>query len=105
PAALINLVDDERHLEDGDAAKLTQLVVSDNAPLVVHTADQNERIGDNSYLLTNGIDFYVGVPLVGEDGGPIGALALLDYEPRESFTEEDTARLEQEAAELGKTFR
>jgi predicted PurR-regulated permease PerM len=104
PAALINLVDDERHLEDGDAAKLTQLVVGDNAPLIVHSSDQNERIGDNSYLLTNGIDFYAGVPLIGKNGTLIGALALLDYEPHGIFTEDDAARLQQEAAELVKTF-
>lgn len=105
PAALINLIDDDRHLDDGDAAKLTQLVVSDNAPLIVHAATPDERIGDNSYLVTNGIDFYAAVPLTVANGTtPLGALVLLDYEPHEGFTEDDLARLKQEAAKLVENF-
>jgi predicted PurR-regulated permease PerM len=103
PAAVINLIDDDRHLEDFDAVKLTQLTIDSEAPLIVHTNAQDERIGDNSYLLTNGIDFYASVPLVLADGRKIGALALIDYEPH-AFTLEDAERLAGEAAALVERF-
>lgn len=103
PAALINLVDDERHLDDEAAARLTFLVVEGTEPLVVHSAAPHPAIGDNAYLVTNGIDFYAGVPLILADGRRIGALALIDYEPH-AFSAQDLARLQEEASELVRRF-
>src|SRR5690606_30463597 len=103
PAAVINILDDDRHLEDFDAAKLTQLTIDSQTALIVHTNAHDARIGDNSYLLTNGIDFYASVPLVLADGRKIGALALIDYEPH-AFTPEDAERLAGEAAALVERF-
>ncbi|ODT64772.1 MAG: hypothetical protein ABS75_34085 [Pelagibacterium sp. SCN 63-23] len=103
PAAIINLMDDERHREDEDASRLTQLVVESAAPLVIHSATPHPAVGDNAYLLTNGIDFYAGVPLTLPDGSRIGALVLLDYEPHD-FPAEDLERLYEAATELVHRF-
>ncbi|NGP18082.1 hypothetical protein [Devosia aurantiaca] len=103
PAVLINLLDDERHSQDEDALRLTQLVVESNAPLIVHSTESNDKVGENAYMLTNGIDLYAGVPLVLADGTKAGALALLDYDPH-PFTAEDAARLQAEAEALVRRF-
>jgi GAF domain-containing protein len=60
-------------------------------------------VGDNAYLQTNGIDLYAAVPLILNDGSCIGALALLDYEPRE-FGPEDIAQLQAAADDLVQRF-
>src|SRR5690606_10746454 len=103
PVALINLVDDERHQEDEDAAELTQLVVDKGEVVVIHAAQSDDIEGDNAYLVTNGIDFYAAAPLVLADGTVAGVLALQDYDPRE-FSEEDVALLKRKAAELTAQF-
>jgi GAF domain-containing protein len=100
---LINLTDDERHLEDEDAAELTRMVVEKGDVMVVHSATADDIAGDNAYLVTNGIDFYAAAPLVLDNGQIIGVLALQDYEARE-FPEEDIARLKAYAADLVSRF-
>lgn len=103
PVATLHMIDDERHMEDGDAARLTELVVESRAPLVVDSREPHPTIGDNAYLQTNGIDLYAGAPLLAEDGTCIGALVLLDYEAHD-FSDEDVARLEQAADDLVRRF-
>lgn len=103
PAALINLVDDQRHIEDEEAASLTKIVTDQNAPLVVHATQPHPLVGNNAYLQTNGIDFYAGVPLVLSDGSCPGVLALIDYEPR-TFTDKEADELRKAANELVEKF-
>ncbi len=103
PVALINLVDDERHQEDEDAAELTKLVVDKGEVVVIHGAQSEDIEGDNAYLVTNGIDFYAAAPLVLGDGTIAGVLALQDYDPRE-FSEAEVALLREKAAELVARF-
>lgn len=103
PVAAINLLEDERHMEDEEAFRLTSLVAETGQPLVIHSDTPHPLVGENGYLLTNGIDLYAAVPLVLPDGTCIGALALMDYEPR-SFGPEDIARLEASAKELVEQF-
>ncbi|UYO00805.1 MAG: AI-2E family transporter [Devosia sp.] len=103
PAAMINLLDDERHLEDTDSVRLTRLVAERNEPLVVHSNTPDETVGDNDYLVTNGIDFYAGVPIVLPDGNRVGALVLVDYEPHD-FSGEDLARLHSISGDLVERF-
>jgi GAF domain-containing protein len=71
--------------------------------LVIHDAQSDENVGDNAYLVTNGIDFYAGAPLVLPNGSCVGALVLMDYEARE-FSAEDEGRLREAAAELVQRF-
>lgn len=103
PAAIINLVDDQRHLDDEEAASLTMIVTEQNAPLVVHSNQPHPLVGNNAYLQTNGIDFYAGVPLVLSDGSCPGVLALIDYEPH-NFTDRDTEDLRAAGNELVEKF-
>ncbi|RYE86012.1 MAG: GAF domain-containing protein, partial [Hyphomicrobiales bacterium] len=58
---------------------------------------------ENAYLQTNGIDLYAATPLKLADGQCVGALALIDYEPR-TFTDEDVARLQTAADDLVRRF-
>lgn len=103
PVALINLIDDDRHQEDEDAAELTQLAVDKGDVVVIHAAQSDDIEGDNAYLVTNGIDFYAAAPLVLADGSIAGVLALQDYDPHE-FSEDDIVRLKEKAAELVTRF-
>lgn len=103
PAAIINLLDDDRHREDEGSYRLTKMVVEHDEPLIVHSASPHDGARDNTYLVTNGIDFYAGVPLGSPEAGKVGALVLLDYEPHE-FSDEDIERLRNEADELVKRF-
>lgn len=103
PVAAINLLSDERHIEDDGAYQLTSIVAETAAPLIVHSTAPHPLVGENVYLQTNGIDLYAGAPLILPDGQCVGALVLLDYEPRE-FTEADLTRLTTAAADLVKRF-
>lgn len=103
PVATLHLLDDQRHREDSDAVRLTELVEETHAPLLVDSRTPHPKVGENAYLQTNGIDLYVGVPLLTADGTCLGALVLMDYEPRD-FSSEDTTRLQQAASELVSRF-
>lgn len=103
PVAAINLLDDERHIEEEDAYRLTQHVVESGKTLVISSSAPHPDIGENAYLQTNGIDVYAATPLTLPDGRTIGALAVIDYEPR-SYTDEDAAKLEAAAAKLIEQF-
>ncbi|MHA6690052.1 AI-2E family transporter [Devosia sp. A449] len=103
PVAAINLLNDERHIEDDGAYLLTSIVAETAAPLIVHSAAPHPLVGENVYLQTNGIDLYAGAPLILPDGTCVGALVLLDYEPR-AFTEAEIARLAAAAADLVQKF-
>lgn len=103
PVATINLIEDERHMEEEDAFRLTRLVVDTGEPLVIHSETPHPLVGDNAYLQTNGVDLYAGAPLTLADGRCVGALVLLDYEPR-AFSEDDVARLKEAAEDLVRRF-
>lgn len=99
PVAAINLLTDERHLEDAGAYGLTSIVAETRQPLVVLSGTSHPLVGENAYLQTNGIDLYAGAPLILPDGECIGALVLLDHDPR-TFPDEDVARLVAAANDL-----
>nr|WP_295884299.1 AI-2E family transporter [uncultured Devosia sp.] len=103
PVAAINLLSDERHLEDDAAYSLTSIVAETRQPLVVLSDAPHALVGENAYLQTNGIDLYAGVPLILHDGECVGALVLLDHDPR-AFTKEDVARLVAAADDLVRRF-
>lgn len=103
PIATINLLDDERHIADDDAFRLTRHVAETGETLVIHAGTPHPEIGENPYLQTNGIDLYTATPLKLADGRCVGALALIDYEPHE-FTQEDVVRLQAAADDLVRRF-
>lgn len=103
PVAVINLLDDLRHIGEEDAFRLTRHIVDKGETVVIMTGAPHPEIGENAYLQTNGIDLYAATPLRLADGRIVGALALIDYEPRE-FTDEDVVRLKAAADDLALRF-
>ncbi|PSQ97600.1 MAG: hypothetical protein BRD55_01655 [Bacteroidetes bacterium SW_9_63_38] len=103
PVAMVNFIDQENQWclsTCGMDLEKTSL----EASFCVHTVDQNEvmvventaadsRFGDNPLVTgTSHIRFYAGAPLVAPNGHSLGALCLLDDEPR-SFSAADRAML------------
>ena len=67
-------------------------------PMVVQNATKDGRFSDNPFVTGEfHLRFYAGVPLHGPKGKGIGALALVDTEPRE-FSPKQLKRLEKFAA-------
>jgi len=61
--------------------------------LVIPNAEKDARFADNPFVAGDfHLRFYAGVPLHGPNGKPVGALGLVDTEPRE-FSSKDLARL------------
>lgn len=103
PMALVTLVDDKRQwfkAKVGADVEETPIEVSfcahailqDDVFMVPDTS-KDERFADNP-LVTGPfqLGFYAGVPLVNEDGLPLGTVCVLDQKPRE-FSEEQQKAL------------
>jgi len=57
--------------------------IEQGSPLVVEDAMSDERFSDNPLVLAEPrIRFYAGIPLRDKCGIPIGALCVMDREPR-----------------------
>jgi GAF domain-containing protein len=59
-----------------------QHVVAARAPVVVTDARNDTRLIDNLAIRDLGVIAYLGVPLITNDGRAIGALCVIDHEPR-----------------------
>lgn len=105
--ALITLIDRDRQLfksQFGLPDELAQVceiprrdsvctyVVADNAPLVVEDLWRDRRFSKNPMIKKYGFHFYAGTPLHAANGQPVGALCILDTQPRR-FSEADKALL------------
>ncbi|MDB5473344.1 MAG: family transporter, partial [Devosia sp.] len=102
--AIIDIVDsDFSSLSDRSREEeingASQSVIAGNAPLVVPDVAASKEFANDRFLLENGVRFYAGVPLHGPDGAIIGALALLDHNPR-PFSDANRENLEFEAVKL-----
>jgi signal transduction histidine kinase len=100
PAAMISLIDDESLWfksaigVDGDRCSLSRSfcihAIENKAPLVVLDTHNDKRFDpDNLVDSEPEIQFYAGAPLIADDGTAIGALCVLDTEPRSEPISQD----------------
>lgn len=99
PVATINLLDDERHMADEDAFRITKYIADTKAPVIIQLGHPHAVLGESAYIQTNSVGLYVGVPLLLEDGTSIGSLVLMNYEVV-PFSNDQVAQLVQSAADL-----
>lgn len=59
-----------------------QHVVRNNEALVVNNALQNPLVKDNKAIKDLGVNAYLGLPIYAPDNKPIGALCVIESEPR-----------------------
>lgn len=74
-------------------------VVAAGEVLVAEDVTADDRFSDDPLILEKGFRFYAGAPLRTGDGVVVGALSIVDTEPRQ-FSDEDRRRLQQAADEV-----
>lgn len=114
PVAAITLVDRERQFFKAHSGLPEELaeeresprdlavcshVVAANAVVVVEDLKRDRRFTGNPLLVRHSLRFYAGAPIRASNGLPIGALCVMDTEPRR-FTVRERRLLEQTAAEV-----
>ena len=93
PTALISLVDSEFQwfkakvgldaCETGRDVSFCDHAMREPRLMIVPDAKQDPRFADNALVTGDlGIRFYAGAPLVSAKGLPLGALCVIDYQPR-----------------------
>jgi predicted PurR-regulated permease PerM len=121
--AVISTIDNEREYFVGQSGKLPKAiiddagallpmarehaicnyVVSDDEALVIPDIERDPRFVDNESIKRWDVRFYAGAPLRIADGQIIGALCILDSEPR-TLKEDEVALLETMAADVAATI-
>ncbi|MBU2955906.1 PAS-domain containing protein [Marinobacter sp. F3R08] len=99
PIVLITLVDEDHQwfkakigTFETTAPRCTSFCAhtfEDDTPLVVEDASKDNRFRDNPMVAGDfGLRFYAGYPIHSQDGFPLGALCLIDHQPRRFGTRE-----------------
>ncbi|WP_454802193.1 sensor histidine kinase [Mucilaginibacter phyllosphaerae] len=100
PIALISLLDDKRQWFKsvvGELASQTpkehafcaHTIVETTEIMVVNDAREDDRFAANPLVTGDpNIVFYAGVPLINEDGFPLGSLCVIDVEPKHLTTDQ-----------------
>ena len=95
PVSLVTLLDKDRqwfksaqginvHETPREIAFCSHAILKPDEIMIVPDAEKDERFADNPLVTgDHHATFYAGVPLVTEEGFPIGSLCVLDNEPRE----------------------
>ncbi|GAC1611458.1 MAG: hypothetical protein NVS3B26_24540 [Mycobacteriales bacterium] len=103
PIAAVTLVDDDRQwfkstygmtlTETPRSLSFCSDVVADAQIMTISDATESRRYRDNPFVAGEpGLRSYLGVPLVGRDGLPLGALCVLDHRSR-TFGPDDVGAL------------
>ena len=97
PVALVTAVDHDRQFfksclglpepwatqrETPLSHSFCQHVVAEKQPVIISDARKDERLLDNHAIRDLGVIAYLGVPLITRDGHAVGALCVIDHEPR-----------------------
>ncbi len=102
--ALVSLVDESRTWVKSSSAFVlpditrddticSSAVLSDDVLIVLDT-QKDQRFALNPFVQGEpGVRFYAGAPLLTHDGFNIGMLCLLDYQPRENFSQDQQETL------------
>lgn len=108
PMAAVNLVGDARvflaaniGIGDCDLARDVSFcahAITQDGIMVVEDAALDPRFHDNPIVLSGMVRFYAGVALRSPSGHALGALCVIDPQPRSVFTTQDRTRLMQLAA-------
>lgn len=80
------LMDGDEELADAGVARnssLAAFIVADDEALVIEDTLRDPRFSQNPYVTEFGIRFFAGVPLRFKKTFTLGALCILDHEPRE----------------------
>ncbi len=91
-AGLISLLDDE-----GELASLCREVVAHGGPLLVADIATHPTLGTHETIRTQAIRGFAGIPLIDDDGRALGALCVMDVNPR-AWTNDETELLAEIAA-------
>lgn len=100
PVSLVNMVGND-HVFFAASSGITEAdmrrdvsfcahAIAQDDVMVVPDALCDERFHDNPLVQgESGIRFYAGVPLISPKGFPLGALCVIDYQPRAGLSDED----------------
>jgi len=100
PVALLSFVEEDRdrqyfksqiglsgHWADSRQTPLShsfcQYVKRDNKPFVVENAPRDPRVWNNLAIRDLDVQAYLGAPVHGPDGAPLGALCVIESKPRD----------------------
>ncbi len=119
PIAILSLIDkDTQHFKaqsglpdelrgGGGSPRETSIcghVVAADELVVIEDLARDRRFAGNAFVKKNGFRFYAGAPVHSPDGHAIGALCLIDTQPRD-FTHREQKLLEEYAADISDEIR
>ncbi len=82
---------------------IASYVVAEGEPLVIEDLERDPRFSNMQYLQDQGVRFFAGVPLLDKKAYALGALCILDDEPRK-LSDDDLTVLQGMAAYLMKSL-